>query len=105
MRDLVHDLMFARTVAEKRNLWIVVVVPDDLLPAALSTLGMVVPADTFSGRTAVLDGGRLSLVGGSSPVFLTEPFEVMFLGWGEGTPNTGMATWRAAAQNEVRRTL
>lgn len=100
--DLVHDMIYARKVAEQRGLWVVIVVPDDKLPEALLTLGAVVPDDSFSGRTALLDRGRLSLVPGSLQPFPAKPFEVMFLGWGDGT-HPGMANWRQQARGEVRR--
>ena len=102
MADLVHDLIFARNQAERRDCWVVVVVPDGQVAEALQVMGAVVPADTFSGRTAVFPKGRLSLAGGSSPVFPTAPFEVMFLGWGEGRVQAGMEPWRKAAAGEIR---
>ena len=105
--NFIQDMIHARKVAEEQSIWVVIVVPDSLYQQALLTMGAVVPAGHFSGRTAALDHGRLSLVCGSSAVFLTDPFHVMLLGWGDGSSSVAanLANWRRSAMGEIRRAL
>jgi len=104
--EIIHDLIYARNYARNQGIWVVVVVPDNLLTQSLQILAAVADGDQFSGRTALVgNGGHLSLVGGSAPSFLPEgqEFEVMFLDWSCSVDNKGLETWRRRARREIRR--
>jgi len=107
MSDLIHDLVYARNYVRDHGVWLVVVVPDNLLTQGLQLLSAVADPDQFSGRTALIGdkGGHLSLVGVSTPFFLPQEqsFEVLFLGWGSALDSKGMDTWRKKARREIRR--
>ena len=104
MVDLKHDIIFARQAAEARNIWVVIVVPEQLYATANQVLAAVTPENLFSGRTALYDeGGKVTLMRGSDDLLGDNPFEVMLLGWGNNEDNMGMTQWRKRATAELRR--
>jgi hypothetical protein len=85
----VLDLM-----ARATGTWLVVVCPDDAATQALRrTLAASLPEGvTFSGRTALLDGGRLSVVALDDETFDPDLGDhVLFRGCGSGDKAN---TWR-----------
>ena len=107
---MIADIIYARDHAIHKNLWVVVVVPPEMIADAQIAMVAVAGSYPFGGRTVSLPGGgHLSLVLASDPVFLPEwqPFSAMFLGWGgdkkAATTAKEMSRWRKAAAKVVDR--
>jgi len=108
---MIADFVYARDYANQRKLWIVLVVPPEVLVKAQTAMAAIVNSHPFGGRTVIFPaGGRLSLVLASDPVFLPkeQPFSAMFLGWGGGdrkaaTTAKEMTRWRKAASKVLSR--
>jgi len=101
---MIADFIYARDYAIQKNLWVVIVVPPEVLADAQVSMAAVASENPFGGRTVIFpEGARLSLAVASDPLFLPDgqPFSVMFLGWGgnktAATTAKEMIRWRKAA--------
>ena len=81
--------------------WVVILCPDHVITRACCTaLSCALPAGTaFSGRTARLAKGRVSVVCASEDVFvpLDEPFVTIYIGWKAKDNPGGMDKWQSRA--------
>lgn len=105
---MIADLMYARSIANTRPTWVVVVVPPESIEDAQTALAAVANGHPFGGRTLALpSGGKLSLAQALDDVFVPADttFHVMFSGWGNAktTNSEEMAKWRTAARTSISR--
>jgi len=107
---MIADLIYAREVCTRKKQWVVAVIPPEVVKDAQVAMAAVAGDHAFGGRTIVFpEGGRLSLVLASDPLFIPEdsPFSVMFLGWGgdrkAATTAKEMTRWRNAASKVLNR--
>ena len=98
--NLLTDMMALLRVHSARKGWLVALCPSDMVAITCAhILSALVPAGTpFSGRTALLPSGKLSVACVTDPVFPPEKtFAVSFMGW-ESTDNTaGAVQWQNKA--------
>jgi hypothetical protein len=103
---MIAEFIHARDYAKARAAWVVVVVPSDLYDEALNSMAAIASGHPFGGRTLVVGQGKVSVSQALDAVFVTEPFKVMFAGWGQTKTDQAkeMARWRRAAVGTVSRT-
>jgi len=97
---LLANLISLLDIQRARKGWLVVLCPTSASALACTqTLASLMPANIkFSGRTALLPSGKLSVACPSDPVFPTENFALAFIGWGEtGTVTPGVEQWKNKA--------
>jgi hypothetical protein len=100
---MLNGIIYAIKHATTWEKWVVIVVPPgDSFDLARRYFASSVPDGAgFSGRTARVGKGKVSLVASNIPVFKTpgEPYSVIFLGWGttESVATSYMGDWRQAA--------
>lgn len=98
--NLLSDMVALLRAHQARKGWMVILCPSDTVAITCAhILSALVPAGTkFSGRTAILLGGKLSVACVTDPVFPSKgEFAVSFMGW-ESTDNpAGAARWRERA--------
>ena len=102
--DITQGLLFVLNIAVRRGLWIVAVVPSNTVAAHLRTLSALSPPGRFSGRTALLDSGKVTLVGARESPFEGK-YHSTFLGWGSletDSDKKGMSKWRESAISVVQ---
>ena len=98
--NLLSDMLSLLRTHRARKGWVVALCPSDTVTITCAhILSALVPAGTkFSGRTALLPSGKLSVACVTDPVFPPDnTFGVSFVG-GEATDNSaGAAQWRDKA--------
>lgn len=103
--EFIDALQRAVILARTNKEWVVVVCPNKSEAITFFDVyaGVMFPrGSTYSGRTALLDGGgRLSVVSSEEDSFIPSdvPYAVMFLGWEDdlAADNRKMQLWRDRA--------
>jgi hypothetical protein len=97
-RNLLADVQQVVEHARVSGVWVAIICPDnDTVVSCSQVLAASIPGDAkFSGRTALLDSGRISVALATEEVFIPDktPFLVSFLGWTSYCKNDGMARWQ-----------
>lgn len=98
---MIADIIYARDFAAQFKKWVIIVVPPEKLSEALTHLSGIANGHPFGGRTVSLTGGgKVSVAQAADTVFTSEPFESMFLGWGESSNQSQELTrWRTASRS------
>lgn len=101
---MIADIVYARDHAIRRNAWVVIVVPSDKLDKVQSLLVSASQDHPFGGRTvSITDKARVSVVSAVDDIFIKDPFDTMFLGWGESPDVKELTRWRAASRSVLVR--
>lgn len=103
---MIADMSYARDFARTHKSWVVLVVPEHIEEDALKVFAGVANGFPFGGRTVAFpDGGKMTLIRASSPVFVPEgePFDMMTFGWGRAKNTEGVEAWRKACRSVLAR--
>lgn len=90
---------------ESSKEWVVLVCPslETALEYAKYVSSYIPPYVKFSGRTADLMGGKLSVCSVTESVFLEDqPFTVAFVGWDSDNREQAMLKWQKASAKTLR---
>jgi hypothetical protein len=105
--SVVQNIVFAVKYAQKHGTWVVVVSPGEgEMAVCRQVLSAAIPEGAvFSGRTALLGEGKVSVVTVRSDVFVPEdePYEVLFVGWSDDAQRDDeMAKWYSDTSQVLR---
>ena len=105
---MITEFQHARSVADRKKQWVVIVVPSELGNEGRTALSALANGHSCGGRTMLLpSGGKVSVIEAPEPVFVppSQAFYVMFVGWGghKASDAKEMTRWRAAAKDTIQR--
>lgn len=98
--NFLTDMMLVLRTQQARKGWLVVLCPTERITLICAQLlSVLIPEGTkFSGRTAALPTGNLSVACVKDPVFpVNESFAVSFIGWVSEDNSAEVSRWRMAA--------
>ena len=99
-RNLLSDMLSLMRIHQSRKGWTVILCPSDTVALACARLlSTLIPVGTkFSGRTAALPTGNLSVACASDPVFPAGKFALAYIGWGDDNGEAAeVGQWRSKA--------
>ena len=97
--NLLTEMTSLLDSARSKKGWGMALCPSDTVALTCAhILATLIPEGTkFSGRTAALPSGKISVVCSSDPIFTDKPFWLAFVGWETGDKTEEASKWREAA--------
>jgi hypothetical protein len=90
------EILRALHYAAANNIWVVLVSPQKELEQYSKSLSLLIPPEViFSGRTALLSTGKISIVSETSPMIFEAPFIVLLL------PGCGVTKWQKTSISQI----